>query len=315
MVRKPERHLITACLATLVAAGLAASCTEGEGLPATTGDDAPSNTITTPQTRAAVTGADDMDAFSVWAWKDGGGKVFPVDDALLVENTGSGWEYDPRYLTRWEEGSTYDFYALYPSVEATDKGYESASCDPNGTLTVTGFDCTKGVDLMSAAVTDRSGAQGGAVAFTFGHMLAKVSVAGQSEGSNAYITSIKLTGAGIAGDYNSNNSNPWTTTGNGSDLSLATDISLPSTPTDIAGELLLIPQEVDGIGLSITYQYPGVDNSSKTVSYNLPTSTVPLWEAGKSYRYTFTLMGNYIIFDKPTVQAWDDATGGIIVVE
>lgn len=309
MVRKPERHLITACLAALVAAGLAASCTEGEGLPATTGDDAPSITFTTPQTRAAVTDADDMDAFSVWAWKDDREEVFHVSP-LRVYAEGGSWEYDPQYLTRWEEGSTYDFYALYPSAESKDKGYESASYTSDGTLSVTDFDCTKGVDLMSAVVEDRNGADGGAVAFTFGHMLAKVSVVATVDGGNATVTAISLSGP-VKGSYDGT---AWTAdTGSSTKVvdKSGQQITLGTNETELAGGMLLIPQSPGNFTLQLTYT---LDGKEESYSGSLSTSNVSTWEANGQYKYKLAIKGDNIIFTANVVQ-WNTSTGGIITIE
>lgn len=49
-------------------------------------------------------------------------------------------------------GNTYDFYALYPSVETLGDAVSSATCT-DGTFTVKGFDATKGHDLMTAKKT------------------------------------------------------------------------------------------------------------------------------------------------------------------
>lgn len=311
MVRKPERHLITACLATLVAVGLAASCTEGEGLPATTGDDAPSITFTTPQTRAAVTGADDMDAFSVWAWKDDGGKVFPVDDALLVENTGSGWEYDPRYLTRWEEDKMYDFYALYPEQSVIEQnGSTTVSCDENGTITITNYNATNELDLMTATVSDRPGAEGGKVGFTFGHMLAKVSVVATVDGGNATVTAISLSGP-VKGSYDGT---AWTAdTGSSTKVvdKSGQQITLGTNETELAGGMLLIPQSPGNFTLQLTYT---LDGKEESYSGSLSTSNVPTWEANGQYKYKLTIKGNNIIFTANVVQ-WNTSTGGIITIE
>lgn len=318
MVRKPERHLITACLAALVAVGLAASCTEGEGLPATTGDDAPSITFTTPQTRAAVTSADDMDAFSVWAWKDDGKKVFPVSPLRVYAEDGS-WEYDPRYLTRWEEGSTYDFYALYPSVEATDKGYESAEYDENGTLTVTGFDCTKGVDLMSAARGPITYVEGGnppgSVQLSFQHELARVKFTVKAGNTVATVSSFKVYGLNYKGTLTkAAGTATWSdvTACDADDTPFHSEEDFTFNTTngfekDMLGEVLLIPHtetELAGAKLSIAYRYPG-ETEDRISTIGLNTAAITQWEAGSGYHYTLTIEGGTLNINV-TVTGWTE---------
>ena len=48
----------------------------------------------------------------------------------------------------------------------------------------------------------------------------------------------------------------------------------------------------------------------------LASLPLAVWEAGKHYRYTFTISDNdRILFDTPTVNAWTEAVGGIIIVD
>lgn len=323
MVRKPERHLITACLATLVAVGLAASCTEGEGLTATTGDDAPSITFTTPQTRAAVTGADDMDAFSVWAWRTPEGDGEAVDvfdiDPLPVENTSGQWEYDSRYLERWEEGMTYDFYALYPSVEATDKGYTSASYTSDGTLTVTGFDCTKGVDLMSAASGSITYAEGdnppGSVQLSFQHELARVKFTVKSGNTVATVSSFKVYGLNYKGTLTkAADTATWSdvTACDADDTPFHSEEDFTFNTTngfekDMLGEILLMPHtetELAGAKLSIAYRYPG-ETEDRISTIGLNTAAITQWEAGSGYHYTLTIEGGTLNINV-TVTGWTE---------
>lgn len=326
MVRKPERHLITACLAALVAVGLAASCTEGEGLPATTGDDAPSITFTTPQTRAAVTGADDMDAFSVWAWKDDGKKVFPVSP-LRVYAEGGSWEYDPQYLTRWEEDKMYDFYALYPEQSVIEQnGSTTVSCDENGTITITNYNATNELDLMTATVSDRPGAEGGKVGFTFEHLLANIvfeartapAVAGQ--GITMTITSFRLTGFPVTATYSSATTPRWSVSNPQNERYNSTE-DIPLNAVDNAyspvADLLVFPQQ---LGQSLRYEvtYTSSDGGTEyTRSGRISDISGDLvrWQPGVRYRYAMELGADYILFSRPEVEEWQEISGGRWTVE
>lgn len=274
----------------------------------------------TAETRAAVTGTSlpDGSSFSVWGWYGTKGTITNnVFDGETVTKSGGAWTYGggSRY---WIAGNTYNFYAVYPS-SGNNAGYESASYDKGGNLTITNFDCTEGVDLMTASqggcVADEMIANGTPVAFTFQHLLARVNIMGHSEGGKANITSASLTNVAIEGDYKGQQ---WQISESNDEYPIVSNFELPATPTDISGDLLLLPQNVSGIELRIEYQYPGIvsegQSISKEATYSLPVS-IQNWEAGKSYKYSFTLIGDYIIFDVPQVNEWNDASGGIIIVD
>ena len=77
-------------------------------------------------TRGIVNAADDMSAFDVWGWYSpisGTGTARQVFDATLVSRNGTTWTYDN--IQRWQQGNSYQFYAIYPSFDA-ECGYESA---------------------------------------------------------------------------------------------------------------------------------------------------------------------------------------------
>lgn len=272
------------------------------------------------ETRAAVTGTSlpDGSSFSVWGWYGTEGTITNnVFDGETVTESGGAWTYGggSRY---WIAGKTYNFYAVYPS-SGDNAGYESASYDESGNLTITNFNCTQGVDLMTASregcVADEMIANGTPVAFTFQHLLARVNIMGHSEGGKANITSASLTNVAIEGDYKGQQ---WQISESNDEYPIVSNFELPATPTDISGDLLLLPQNVSGIELRIEYQYPGIVDSegqsiSKEATYSLPVS-IQNWEAGRSYKYSFTLIGDYIIFDVPQVNEWNEASGGIIIV-
>ena len=316
MKRIPAMLLGASSLLLLLAA---ASCTDTlVGRPDT---DDRTITFQTPQadTRAAVTDSDDMSDFQVWGWYGGDGSAATTNvfNGTIVYKD-AGWNYTDgvRY---WKAGQIYNFYAVYPS-SGTNSGYESASYDENGNLTITNFDCTKGVDLMTASregcVADDMVAKGTPVEFTFQHLLARVNIVGHSEGGKANITSASLTNVAIEGDYKGQQ---WQISESNDEYPIVSNFELPPVPTDISGDLLLLPQNVSGIKLCIEYQYPGIVDSdgnpiSKEITYSLPVS-IQDWEVGMSYKYSFTLIGDYIIFDVPQVNEWNEASGGIIIVD
>lgn len=313
MARKPILHLYPVLALLLTAACTDSTAGTEEPLPA---DETQAIAFSTPQTRAEMTDPAKMNAFKVWAWKSNASttseEVFNAKP--VTRQTDGSWRYDG--IKFWEAGCTYDFYALYPD------DLTGATVANNGTVTITGFDSSQGTDLMTEhkpvvyAENDKN--PPGAVVFSFDHLLARVSIVGVSEGSSATITSIKLTNVKHIGNYDSSSSQKWelineTTVFEGKESLFGGKESfvLPAYPTDIFGSLLLIPQAASGIRLTIAYQYPGIDNSQKEATLTLPTTT---WEAGKSYRYTFTLSGDYILFDAPQVNEWNEASGGVIII-
>lgn len=268
-------------------------------------------------TRGIVNAADDMSAFDVWGWYSpisGTGTARQVFDATLVSRNGTTWTYDN--IQRWQQGNSYQFYAIYPSFDA-ECGYESASCDQNGTFTINNFDCSKtgdeAVDLMTAVRSVECGTDGypGKVSMPFQHELAKVNIKATVEGGNAIVTKITFSGMKTGGNYNSANTDRWSDTKSGSFIN-ETRQPLDTKGVDLLGDMLLIPQNVNNdIKLKVEYILDGVQQTPK--EFTLP-ATVEKWEAGKSYRYTITFKGNNIVFTV-NVASWNHSTGGIITVE
>ena len=290
---------------------LAASCTNELPDGAGHSDAAAAISFRTPAvTRAAVEGDfPEGAAFSVWGWytsQNGSNQPF---DNVPVTNSNGTWSYTggDRY---WVLGAEYDFYAVYPATGIT------ASCTQDGTLTVTGFDASKtgdaAVDLMTARKTGISYADASTIApvgLEFGHELAKVNITATVEGGNATVSSVALAGVDILGDFQSPST--WSNATTGSYDSMG-NIVLSANPTDLLGDLLVIPQDVDeNITLTISYNLDGASVIGRQVQ--LP-ATVTRWEAGKSYQYTLNFKGNNIIFTVNVAQ-WGTSMGGIITVE
>lgn len=328
MAYKP-RHLMTLFLPALLLAGFAVSCTDTDVLP-----DAgtPSIDFGTPAlTRGVVTSYADMDAFDVWGWYEptaGGGEVKQVFNATTVtkESTDS-WKYDNPQ--RWQPRNTYRFYAVYPS---SNKGYESASYDKDGNLTITNFDCTKGVDLMTASrkdcVADDMVANGTPVKFTFQHLLARVEFVVKRHSASVDITnfspsvnSAKLYGMYATGDFDATG---WELPGN--NVGNRTDVNNPlvsmndskavnNDPVTLL-DVMLCPQTIER-EFNFSIGFRTTDTGTYTnQTINLTTINLTKWEAGKHYRYTFTITpDDRILVEIPTVSEWGNASGGIIIVD
>lgn len=290
-------------------------------------------------TRVAIESFTPGSSFSVWGWyvpEDAANEVFNATTVSTPD--GSVWTYEG--LRYWKADKTYSFYALYPSVtDLMANAATAAHYDEDGDLSVTAFDASKGYDLMAASALNISGSNTGKVAFTFGHLLARVefvvkrnAAADGIEGFNPVIYSAKLYGMHKTADFSASAADlidkevisaGWTISTDESDRTtknepfavLSEEISVNADGTTLI-DALLFPQD-----LTIEYYFEVTYSSA---SDREPcTSTVPLvslplttWEAGKHYRYTFTVSDeDRILFDTPTVNAWGEATGGIIIVE
>ena len=245
-------------------------------------------------TRAAVTGYEDMGDFQVWGWYGGDGTAAPnnVFDGTVVYKD-ADWNYTDgvRY---WKAGETYNFYAVYP----TDV---KANVSSDGTITVTNFDCSKpgteAVDLMTATATG-NGSNPAPVALTFNHELARVNIIVTSEGDAVNISNAQLYGISHKGSLNGNK---W-------DFGEISDVNAPSFETEslsipangtqdyflFGGDLLLPPHKSlsDNAALSFSYQYTTGDTTLKSASVKLKTSSVTTWEKGKRYNYRINISRN-----------------------
>lgn len=265
-------------------------------------------------TRAAVEDASEIGKFSVWGYytpEDASSTVF---DEVTVTRKDSQWKYDG--LKFWQSDKQYDFYALYPPVETLRAGgaADNITCNASGALSITGFDSTKGHDLMTASRTNMSGNTPQTVSFTFSHELAKINVMGKVIGGAAEITSITFSSnLHTKGDYigkiwsfQEYFDNPVISSSEKKELNAA-GVNI------FTDDLLIIPQKTENITITIVYNTDTEISKTRSLSVYFPE--VPEWEAGKSYRYVFTIIGDYIIFNIPTVNTWNDAVGGSVVVD
>lgn len=272
----------------------------------------------TSVSRAAVNTADDLSSFSVW----GGYENVSLFDGTEVSKTSDGWTYEggTRY---WVPGKTFNFYAVYPNSVVS-------SCTPDGTISVTGFDCSQtgaeAVDLMTAQNTGITYSGGDVppapVDLKFSHELAKVRFVVITEAGVAFINQnkVNLTGVLYKGNYSSNPATGWTNTSAVTDFNVYSNkqlIEASVRETELLNEMLLIPQSIGGTNgqnavLNIEYHY-GDANSVRSKSIALSEIE---WEAGKNYKYTLTIESDgRIHFASPTIEPWGEAVGGIIIIE
>ena len=310
----------------LIIAGIAAATALAACSTTVTGsaeDAAPSAAIrfAAAPTKAAVASETDMAAFAVWGWySDDANTSVAVFDETTVTRSSGQWTYDgTRY---WLLGKTYNFTALHPADLPAGTTVKATADD--GSITIKGFDATAtgkdAVDLMLATAKDITHEDIDNIApvgLKFEHLLARVNVLGAVMGGwQMHVKEITLSGIPKEGDYENGQ---WTTSQSTGVISGGEMLLNLTTGTDVFGDLLMIPQRVGTFTVELSYwenDEEQTDANLKIASFALPTGEVTEWEAGKSYRYTFTkdVAGN-IVFMKPVVTEWNTATGGIITVE
>lgn len=300
-----RKYVVIGCWIAGWMAGGCSSVTVGEA-----GNGMPEGAIgfTSGMTKAAVTDVSEMKNIRVWGTytKDGSSADVFGTAGQEVHYAGGAWTYSPvRY---WILGAEYAFHAVHPAeVTGVTVG--------DGGIEINGFDATKGHDLMAATASDISYAEVSKiqpVALNFKHLLARVNIVGVvTGGGRLNVKEIIFSGMLKEGDYRNGK---WETGTKG--VIAKENITLNSAAgTDIFGDMLMIPQPVKEFEISITYTQ-NEETEVRTVTYPLPVGEVAKWEAGRSYRYTFTVdVAGNIIFMKPVVTEWNTATGGIVTVE
>ena len=301
-----RKYVVIGCWIVGWMAGGCSSVTVGEA-----GDGMTEGAIgfTSGMTKAAVTDVSEMENIRVWGTytKDGSSADVFGTAGQVVEHAGGAWTYSPvRY---WVMGAEYAFHAVHPAeVTGVTVG--------NGGIKIKGFDATEGHDLMAATASGISYAEVSKiqpVALNFKHLLARVNIVGVVTGGGR-LNVKKITFSGMLKEGNYSNGK-WEIGGSEGVVAKENIILNSAAGTDIFGDMLMIPQPVKDFEMSITYTLND-ETEEQQVSYSLPVGEVAEWEAGRSYRYTFTVdVAGNIIFMKPVVTDWNTATGGIVTVE
>lgn len=241
------------------------------------------------ETRAAVDKTDDLQDFSVWGGYDG--DATNVFNGVTVH--APSWTYSGG-TQYWIEEKDYQFYAVHP---ATLPSSTTADVATNGSITITGFDCSAtgsgAVDLMTATATG-NGSNPDPVALSFGHELSRVKFSIQTE-ATVTLSNISLTGIAYKGTFSKepNASGTWTdlTTAEG-EAPFKTDdggtLDANATTDLLGGDLLLIPQTLtEQAVFTMTWTYE--DRTKKTVDVPLPKAGQPEWKRGISYHYSVVI--------------------------
>ena len=288
-----------------------AACTSEVTDEALPGGASPITFRTAEVTKAVVDDNNPMTEFSVWGWYgDVATNVSTnVFDNVPVTYNGTAWTYTggDRY---WTFGNTYDFYAVYPTTV-------NANVVADGTITVSDFDCSQGVDLMTAEETVPpypEGAQTTPVSFTFRHELARVNVVVQVD-PQVTVTNLNATLSGY--DCKGTLTRPkggdasWTETAEATPRTATYNNISASSSQDLFGDLLLIPQPTEGITMTLSMNRNGQPiNDLPPIRFD---ESLPQWSAGQAYRYVLHIQVDAITFSNFTADKWGEThTGGDI---
>lgn len=295
---------------------------------------------TTVGTKAPVESADQISEFAVWGYYGQNGAYTDVfgQTGTEVRGENGAWVYDN--LKKWQFGVPYNFYAVYPA----DAVHGMSSSDASGGapfISIKGYDLTE--DLMFASVESMvqpEGAVPSPVQLEFCHLLSRVAFVAKTDpltlenlpDFNVEVTEAKLYGMPKSGDLSLENFDPadmstvvWqpeniTTQDYPFSEILEKQYALDKQGTSLFGELFMLPAAtLSGYVLEIHWTVKaqvGDTPMPKSQIISLSSPAVLNWSAGSRYRYTFTISDtDHILFEVPTVTPWDDASGGIIVVE
>ncbi len=293
-------------------------------------------------TRALKESFETGDSFSVWGYSLIGDNVLSLqrdfENVEVEKKSASVWEYDnPRY---WISARTYRFYALYPYASG-----ESATLDTDlGTLSLplslAGAEHQQ--DFMTAtpiqiSYTQQEGVTPDPVAFDFNHRLAYVELCGREEvssygGGSVTVTRVSFYGMAGSATYSETIAGESTWTPASSLTTMDAPYLVDNRQTPLASlsaaqptalfenGILALPGNITiNYAFRIEYEIDFGGNKSYHETILRPATVaqvVPTWEAGKKYRYTFTVIDqDRILFDVPTVTPWGEDNEDIFIVE
>lgn len=253
-------------------------------------------------TKAVVENASDMDnAFAVWGYRTPeGGTAADVQavfdgDKVYRDNTTAPWTYDiPRF---WVEGH-YEFYALHPYPDGTDISKPAADAEVTASyiagqgISIVLNSPKADIDLMTATASrDYSAADPDAsdIAFSFDHLLSRVSINAEAGAGDVKITSLTFSGMFDGGKYTDGR---WDFTGHDADGSFSLPDGIapmevaPGSAVPLLSDLLLIPQ-TPAAGCTIHLEWTLDGELQPQASVTVPVD--PAWTAGHQYVYTVRL--------------------------
>lgn len=323
---------LTALVASLL---LLASCSDEAPVNPVSGDAIAFGTVSA--TRGAVTSADQIQDFKVYAKKF---TVAPFNvsegfwtEPQTVSKIGNQWTYDVKAY--WQSGYTYSFLSLYPSTVNAVESISEVDGNVEHYLTIDNYKVNYNDDLMmginpNIVVTKETTPE--TVNVKFQHLLSQVDFVVKADAETvALVGVVKVKEAKFYGTHTTGSYSGKTFTADGTNKgtwTLTEDVTTVDQPTAINNNVDATTGGVQLFGKSFIL-FPGKEAAKVVVKYTIGSDLTELtyeqdlslvtplgWEAGKSYRYTMTIVDKeHILFDVPTVQQWTKGTGGIIIVE
>ena len=294
MKRTPRHTLLrTAAVLTLLLPALTACTIVSRTVPAADEPITFASFLPDVTKDGVVESAGDMSEFAVWGWHTAAAGATPttIFNGERIYRDGIGatapWTYDvPRF---WVEGH-YDFYALHPYP--ADGSGVTATCTADGITTIALNSPNADIDLMTATATrDYPGDGDGAVAFTFDHLLSRVSIQAEAGAGDVQITSLTFSGMYDGGSYNGS---AWDFTGRIADGSISSGVVdiAPGEPVSVLHDLLMIPQTPESsCKIELTWTLNGA--MQDPVSLAVPAD--PAWTPGRQYVYTISIATDFTL--------------------
>lgn len=258
--------------------------------------------------------------FSVW----GGYDKNNVFKGEKVEYKNYAWSYgEPK---AWVLNKTYNFYALYPSAIGTS--------NEDGSFTIQNFDlktntsynktATERIDLLRASVLNMDSNNPETVNLTFNHMFSEIEVYGMIDqaaltaGANVQVSDISIYGIPSVASY-TDLTNTWETNTRSDkgepffQKEQTPTLTLTTTAQNMLGNSLWVAPVLDNnCIIQISYSFNDV---SQTKEIRPLAYTDGGWQAGKRYRYTFSVTDDgSILFETPKIAPWANANGSIIII-
>lgn len=310
-----------------LAAATMMSCTENEVIE-NAGNKAAIQfgTVVKNGTRAAVTTTENFKTFTVNGYKttDVMGPTVQLEKGFIDDltlNSIDGWTYTDTYY--WPLSGNVQFFATSPkqALDITAAGYP--------TFKYTIKEEAKQEDLVAANVMNATKATG-KIQLPFQHLLTQVnfSIKGKTQGFTYTVSELVIKGVKNAGTFKFDGSGTvggWTTltaTANYTFTGPKTvapvkDEATPSvTDFEEAGNALfmLMPQDVSGVTLDITYTAAPIGSDQLTFDGKKTVKLTGEWGMGKNIRYTLELSNDAspIEFKAPTVGEWGTEESGTV---
>lgn len=275
------------------------------------------------ESRAPISAASDIQAFSVWArFSNTQTPEMTLMNGEVVYRDPVDFTYDN---TKYWINGTYHFYAIHPSALTGAYDDENLVLNNNTqSITIPNFNSASQTDLcVTSARVSRTYPEGGTgdVTFNLRHTLTQVKVSlFKSDGNSSdaiVIKSVQLSGMKETGTYTvTGNTGAWSNLQDTytwyQSLNQNNVLNL-SSGTAVMATALLIPQTIDEKTLVLTVNFT-VNGKADMKTLNLPAIT---WTENSIVNYKCSLSVKHdIVLGTVTVTPWGEMeAGGTVVIK